>query len=342
MDFSEKIKKYRQDNNLTQDDLAETLHVSRQSVSKWETGYSYPSYEILIEIGKLLNESIDDLLSKKEIVNETIKTKNSKLRLKIILFSSIGVVVLATGISIASIVIANQAKNEIKNAFNSKEENKAEFVGSVFLPGEGLMEDFEGSFPIDDFKNQKFAGVYFKNYLTDNNSGNNFYANVVGGIGDISCDYDQDKTIINADVTLYLNNSYKTTSDFLFVDVFEENGVLTPKITSGTNVINGMGVGNTTRCANKEYKIDLNLNSFDNCETVVIKEFDNSFTQIQSTNLDSIDSNNEFKIQSETLYVVIEEGNLKTVVWNSEMSNFTHYVKKTNTYYFDNLLSFKF
>lgn len=40
VDLSEKIVKLRKNNNLTQEQLAEQLNVSRQSVSKWESGGS--------------------------------------------------------------------------------------------------------------------------------------------------------------------------------------------------------------------------------------------------------------------------------------------------------------
>lgn len=41
VDLSEKIVKLRKNNNLTQEQLAEQLNVSRQSVSKWESGVSH-------------------------------------------------------------------------------------------------------------------------------------------------------------------------------------------------------------------------------------------------------------------------------------------------------------
>mgnify|MGYP003292937654 CR=1 FL=1 len=111
MDFSEKIKKYRETNKLTQDALAEKLNVSRQLVSKWETGNAYPSYDLLFTISELLGESIEELLSKKEIVTQTIQNKSTNKRTKIILISSIAFVALATGISVASIAIANKTRD---------------------------------------------------------------------------------------------------------------------------------------------------------------------------------------------------------------------------------------
>lgn len=42
MNLSENLKKIRKDNNLSQEQLADKLGVSRQSVSKWESGLSFP------------------------------------------------------------------------------------------------------------------------------------------------------------------------------------------------------------------------------------------------------------------------------------------------------------
>lgn len=45
--FSEKLKKLRQEQNLTQDDLADKIFVTRTAISKWETDNGYPSIENL-------------------------------------------------------------------------------------------------------------------------------------------------------------------------------------------------------------------------------------------------------------------------------------------------------
>ncbi|WP_088043297.1 helix-turn-helix domain-containing protein [Bacillus sp. EAC] len=62
MIFSERLKKEREKRNLSQNELAEKLHVSRQSVSKWETGKNYPSIEIIIDLSDLFGITIDELL----------------------------------------------------------------------------------------------------------------------------------------------------------------------------------------------------------------------------------------------------------------------------------------
>lgn len=48
MKFSDKLQKLRKENNITQEGLADKLNVSRQAVSKWESGTGYPDTEKLI------------------------------------------------------------------------------------------------------------------------------------------------------------------------------------------------------------------------------------------------------------------------------------------------------
>ena len=78
MNFKDNLKKIRKDNNLSQEELAEKLNVTRQSVSKWESGAAYPEMDKVIQICKMFNVNIDDLLNKdiKE-VNEIKESKNN-------------------------------------------------------------------------------------------------------------------------------------------------------------------------------------------------------------------------------------------------------------------------
>ena len=47
MEFNEKLQKLRTNENLTQEELAEKLYVSRAAISKWESGRGYPSIDSL-------------------------------------------------------------------------------------------------------------------------------------------------------------------------------------------------------------------------------------------------------------------------------------------------------
>lgn len=62
MTFGEKLSRLRKENNCTQEQLAELLEVSRQSVSKWESDIAYPETEKLIRLAKLFDCSTDYLL----------------------------------------------------------------------------------------------------------------------------------------------------------------------------------------------------------------------------------------------------------------------------------------
>lgn len=60
--LADTIKKYRKENNLSQDELAEKLGVSRQSISLWETGQTQPTIDNIVALSKIFNISADALL----------------------------------------------------------------------------------------------------------------------------------------------------------------------------------------------------------------------------------------------------------------------------------------
>lgn len=72
MKFSDKLQKIRKENNITQEGLADKLNVSRQAVSKWESGSAYPDTEKLIQISKIFNIKID------ELINDNIEMDKNK------------------------------------------------------------------------------------------------------------------------------------------------------------------------------------------------------------------------------------------------------------------------
>ena len=61
MNIGEKIKQLRKSNHMSQEELAEKLGVSRQSVSQWEQNATQPSLDNLIAISKEFNVSVDDI-----------------------------------------------------------------------------------------------------------------------------------------------------------------------------------------------------------------------------------------------------------------------------------------
>ncbi|PEK15646.1 helix-turn-helix domain-containing protein [Bacillus toyonensis] len=79
MIFSERLKEEREKRNWSQNDLAEKLHVSRQSVSKWEAGKNYPSIEIIIHLSDLFGITIDELLRSDEELTQKVIEDSKQL-----------------------------------------------------------------------------------------------------------------------------------------------------------------------------------------------------------------------------------------------------------------------
>ena len=62
MKFAEQLKKLRQEKQLSQEDLATRLYVTRQAVSKWENGDGTPDLKTLVQLASELDVSLDELV----------------------------------------------------------------------------------------------------------------------------------------------------------------------------------------------------------------------------------------------------------------------------------------
>ena len=80
MEFNEKLQQLRTEKNLTQEQLAEQLYVSRTAISKWESGKGYPNIESLKCISKFFSVTIDELLSGEELITLAQTENRSNLK----------------------------------------------------------------------------------------------------------------------------------------------------------------------------------------------------------------------------------------------------------------------
>ncbi len=92
--FGDKLKKLRTDNNLTQEELAEKIMVTRTAVSKWETNKGYPSIDSLKELSNLFGISIDELISDDDIQSKRLldEAKSRKFYFSAIVFLGVATV----------------------------------------------------------------------------------------------------------------------------------------------------------------------------------------------------------------------------------------------------------
>lgn len=80
MKLSTQIRNLRKEHHLTQEDLASTLHVSRQAISNWENDKNVPDIECLIAIAKLFHVSLDTLILGEEDVEQSLIQDGSRGR----------------------------------------------------------------------------------------------------------------------------------------------------------------------------------------------------------------------------------------------------------------------
>ncbi len=89
MDFSTQIKKLRNEKNLTQQQMAEQLGISRQAVSSWENDRSLPDIEMLIIISKTFGITLDELIlggndmnnMTQKLINDGKATRRARMNL---------------------------------------------------------------------------------------------------------------------------------------------------------------------------------------------------------------------------------------------------------------------
>lgn len=74
MKFHEKLLALRKQKGLSQEELGMELQVSRQTISKWEAGQSYPDFTKLVLLRDFFNLSLDELV--KDIDVQEVREKN--------------------------------------------------------------------------------------------------------------------------------------------------------------------------------------------------------------------------------------------------------------------------
>lgn len=100
MKIGDKLKKARMDKNLTQEEVAEKIFVSRQSISNWENNRTYPDIGNVLALSDLYQISLDELLKGSDNFMEHLEestdlVKSNKKLMALIVLALIAMIVMA-------------------------------------------------------------------------------------------------------------------------------------------------------------------------------------------------------------------------------------------------------
>lgn len=87
MNFNEKLISLRKSKGLSQEELGNQLHVSRQTVSKWESTQSYPDFQRLVLLSDFFGLTLDELVRDVEV--QAVRDRNTQEALLTSLYSDV-------------------------------------------------------------------------------------------------------------------------------------------------------------------------------------------------------------------------------------------------------------
>lgn len=162
MKFNEKLIELRKQKGLSQEELGYKLNVTRQTVSKWELSQTTPEMEKLIEISKLFNVSVDELLNESDTQNTSNtttvdsttndqnvviedqpinkKSKKEKSILTIIIIILVVIIVFIIIKLFSDFAIFNKKSSELDNLTNTQENIFDKFF-NIFNQATNIIDD---------------------------------------------------------------------------------------------------------------------------------------------------------------------------------------------------------
>lgn len=282
MKFEEKITKLRKKAGLSQEELAEKLNVTRQTISKWELGQSKPDFDKLIEISKIFNIGLEELTNGNENVEKTLDENiqadfNVKPRKWILVILII----------LALVIVVVLADKFIKNLNSKKSENDN---------SKGISSIFDKTFEI--FNNVS-SEISSQNYDFNKSSFNSDYELYIGTKWGSSCE-----PILNNAIT----NNKKNTEHLIIV---KYNGKETSDPTEITDIKQSLDKW-------EEYEISLNYDENGFVSEIIIEAVESSKTNEQNSEFEKTSFNSKYEIHTGTKFGLACETILNNAVTNNK------------------------
>ena len=137
MNFEEKLIKLRKQNLLSQEELAQKLDVTRQTISKWELGQAKPDMDNLMKLSEIFNISVENLTNEKEKI--CMNKKVGKKHTKVFIIIAIILLILVIG---GGIIFINKKNNTISK-FNMDKQNVQDKIQEVDKTIKEAENDFK-------------------------------------------------------------------------------------------------------------------------------------------------------------------------------------------------------
>lgn len=204
--LNENIKKFRKEKGISQEELADKIHVVRQTVSKWENGYSVPDSDLLQKIALELNVSVSDLLDtyseskaeetsdisrQLEIINNALSRETAKRKLIIKSFMIAIFFIVSVLLFFRFTYFNPYVAYSIAKPLDDTAERYCEMVSLAYSAKMGfslpkntkeLLDDFlqKNNEVIYDLRNNYDAPMHIEvSVITDNNSTGFIYSGTV-------------------------------------------------------------------------------------------------------------------------------------------------------------------
>ncbi|KRM43279.1 helix-turn-helix domain-containing protein [Lentilactobacillus parafarraginis] len=159
MRIGTQLQRQRQLNGLSQNQLAEALHISRQSISKWENGSALPNFANVMAISNLFHISLDDLIKGDAVLMNQLENEHKTSKVADILIIGFGMAIfvfivlsllsvsedaVATGLSLISVISFIGLIFSIKWRLINQALKKGAVVWGAILIATLLIPEFYG------------------------------------------------------------------------------------------------------------------------------------------------------------------------------------------------------
>ena len=169
MNFSEKLKEIRKKEGISQEQLAEKIGVTRQAITKWETGKGLPDVENMVIIAEIFKTTIDELLTDSvakgapetlEYISETVYDIDCEKHFDVNIGSAAAIMLSSGGDEKLHIKLSSETLENLDSLFKIKLDDRKNKLDVICLNKNKLSRyEAEGSLAVEIILPNKYSDV---------------------------------------------------------------------------------------------------------------------------------------------------------------------------------------